>query len=389
LLKPAPASSKTLPVRDDADRRIVALDGVRGLMTILVVFSHYFGEVPHGFQALMFGWIAVDMFFVLSGYLVGNLILDKMHNDNFFVVFYVRRICRTLPIYFMSVLLIAAVLSAFNGTAWLDNDISFPVWSYFSFTQTFFMASTEQIGAHWLAPTWTLAVEEHFYLLAPMTFFFVPRKYLAGVLIVVAAGAVGCRIAVHVFNVGNPTAAHVLLPGIADVLICGLLAALASKTDYVRRGNLDYALRITPILLVILLALLGLIEGRNRPGFEILSPLVVSLASAVFLLSVVRNAPEAERFRGHVLRFFGRTSYAVYLTHLPVLGLMHGLILNARPDIADTRQWLVTIAALPVCVLVSWLLTKVVEEPITRYGRSWSWSGRPRAAKLSVVPGTT
>jgi peptidoglycan/LPS O-acetylase OafA/YrhL len=358
-------------------------------MTILVVFSHYFGEVPHGVQALMFGWIAVEMFFVLSGYLVGNLILDKMHNDNFFLVFYVRRICRTLPIYFISVLLIAAVLSAFNGAAWLDADVSFPVWSYFTFTQIFFMASTEQIGAHWLAPTWTLAVEEHFYLLAPMTFFFVPRKYLPGVLIAVAAGAVGCRVAVYIFHIGNSTAAHVLLPGIADVLICGLLAALASKTDYVRQGKLDYALRVAPILLLISLSLLGLFTGRDSPSLAILSPLVVSLASAAFLLSIVRNAPEAERFRGRVLRFFGRTSYAVYLTHLPVLGLMHGLILNARPDIADAKQWLVTIAAMPVCVLTSWLLTKLFEEPITRYGRSWSWSGRPRAAKLSVVPGTT
>lgn len=357
-------------------------------MTILVVFSHYFGEVPHGIKGMMFGWIAVEMFFVLSGYLVGNLILDKMHNDNFFVVFYVRRICRTLPIYFISVLLIVTIFGATNA-AWRDADVSFPVWSYFTFTQTLFMASTEQIGAHWLAPTWTLAVEEHFYLLAPMTFFFVPRKYLASVLIAVAAAAVGCRIVVYVFNVGNPIAAHVLLPGIADVLVCGLLAAFASKTDTVRHGKLDYALRVAPISLLILLALLGLVAGRNSPGFEILSPLVVSLASAAFLLSIVRNAPEAERFRGRVLRFFGRTFYAVYLTHLPVLGLMHGLILNARPDITDAKQWAVTIAAMPVCVLTSWLLTKLFEEPITRYGRSWAWSDRTRAAKMSVAPGTT
>lgn len=68
-------------------------------MTILVLVSHYFGEVPHGITALMFGWIAVDMFFVLSGYLVGKLILEKQHNDNFFQVFYVRRVaarCRSI-----------------------------------------------------------------------------------------------------------------------------------------------------------------------------------------------------------------------------------------------------------------------------------------------------
>ena len=62
------------------EQRVVVLDGLRGMMTILVVISHYFGEVPHGISALMFGWIAVDMFFVLSGYLVGKLILEKSHH---------------------------------------------------------------------------------------------------------------------------------------------------------------------------------------------------------------------------------------------------------------------------------------------------------------------
>jgi peptidoglycan/LPS O-acetylase OafA/YrhL len=82
---------------EGADRRIVALDGVRGLMTILVVLSHYFGEVPHGLSVFLLGRMAVETFFVLSGFLVGGLILGKMHHDNFFQVFYVRRVCRTLP----------------------------------------------------------------------------------------------------------------------------------------------------------------------------------------------------------------------------------------------------------------------------------------------------
>lgn len=371
-----------------ADRRIVALDGVRGLMTILVVVSHYFAEVPHGIGALMFGRLAVEMFFVLSGFLVGTLILDKLSNDNFFIVFYVRRVCRTLPIYFVSVLLVAAILSVCRAT-WAQDPVTFPLWSYLTFTQTFYMAGTATVGAHWLAPTWTLAVEEHFYLLAPLTFFLVPRRHLAKVLIAVALGAALCRTAVELLHIGNSVAVNVMLPGIADVLICGLLVALAAKTDVVRRGDLDYVLRITPILLLLAAAYLGLFAGRTSTGFVIFSPLLTSAACAVFLLSLVRNAPEAARFRARFLCFFGRTSYAVYLTHLPILGLMHGLILNGRPDIVSVEQWLVTLAALPVCVLVGWLLTKWVEEPITRYGRTWAWSNRPRAAGSGISAETT
>ncbi|AXK84119.1 acyltransferase [Pseudolabrys taiwanensis] len=357
---------------------------MRGLMTILVVLSHYFAEVPSGLTALMLGRLAVEMFFVLSGFLVGTLILDKLHNDNFFLVFYVRRICRTLPIYFVSVLLVSAILGACHA-AWAQDPTTFPIWGYLTFTQTFFMANTQTLGAHWLAPTWTLAVEEHFYLLAPLTFLLVPRRHLAKVLIAVAIGAVLARAAVQFANVGNPIAVNVLLPGIADILVAGLLAALAAKSKAVRSGRFDYAFRVAPVVLLLTVSYLGFFAGRTNAIFVIFSPLLSATACALFLLAIVRNAPEAARFRSPVLRFFGRTSYAVYLTHLPILGLMHGLILNERPDIASVSQWLVTIAALPVCVLAGWLLTKWVEEPITRYGRTWAWSQRPRAVRGAVV----
>ena len=63
---------------------------------------------------------------------------------------------------------------------------------------------------------------------------------------------------------------------------------------------------------------------------------------------------------------------------------MHGVILGTRPDLVTPAQWLVTVAALPVCVLVGWGMTRLIEEPLTRYGRTWRWSpevrGRPATA---------
>jgi len=364
---------------EGTDRPIIALDGVRGHMTVLVVLSHYFGEVPHGLSVFLFGRMAVETFFVLSGFLVGGLILDKMHNDNFFQVFYVRRVCRTLPIYFFSVILITIGLVA-TGAAWRDADVSFPTWSYFTFTQNFFMAETHSVGAHWLSPSWTLAIEEQFYVLAPLTFLIVPRRYLVATLVAAVVAAVGCRVAVYGYGVVNQTAAHVLLPTNADVLICGLLAAFAARSAVVRHGILDYILRLAPIILLLCLAFLG-VFARRGAAFAVLYPLLTATAAATFLLSLVRGAPEAARFRSRILRFFGRTSYAVYLTHLPILGLMHGLLLGTRPDIVTPAQWLVTLASLPLCVVVGWILTRLVEEPITAYGRTWTWSGTPRRSR--------
>jgi peptidoglycan/LPS O-acetylase OafA/YrhL len=377
------ANSAVLAQATHHEQRLVALDGLRGLMTILVVVSHYFAEVPHGITALMVGWIAVDMFFVLSGFLVGRLILDKQENDNFFTVFYARRVFRTLPIYFVCLIVNVVLLSVFTGH-WVDADGAFPIWSYFVFAQNFFMAATDGIGAHWLAPTWTLAIEEHFYLLVPALFFIVPRNRIAAVLAALALGAVAARMGtVALLGDKAAIAASVLLPNRADVLVMGLLAAVAirSKLPWPR---LDLSMRVAPILLLAAIAAMTQFGGRH--AFIVFAPLLTAVACAAFLLSLVRGAPEAKRFTGKFLGFFNTTSYAVYLTHLPVLGVMHGLLLGTRPDIATPQQWAVTFAALPVTVLVAWVLTVLVERPLTGYGRSWKWSGRPRASAAAEEP---
>ncbi|HEY1638009.1 MAG TPA: acyltransferase, partial [Rhizomicrobium sp.] len=87
-----------------SDRRVPELDGLRGAASIMVVISHYFGEVAHGISATTFGWIGVNMFFVLSGYLIGKLILEKKDCANFFEVFYVRRFLRIIPVYMVTLI---------------------------------------------------------------------------------------------------------------------------------------------------------------------------------------------------------------------------------------------------------------------------------------------
>ena len=363
-----------------AEPRIVALDGFRGLMTIAVVLSHYFGEVAHPIHALAVGWVAVQAFFVLSGFLVGRLILDKQDRANFFAVFYVRRFCRTLPVYLVCVTVVFACVKVFNNAEWLDIAVQFPLWSYLTFTQNFFFVSTNSIGPHWLAPTWTLAVEEHFYLFAPALFFIVPRRHLMAVF---AAGLVlSTAFRAYILCSGTlpPFAALVLLPGIADTLICGMMAALLFKTDGIDWRRHDFAVRAVAPLMLLATAGLAMIGGTTGKPFLIFCELTVSIAVAAFLLSVLRGAPEAKRLTSPILCFFGRTSYSVYLTHLTVLGLAHGLILKSQPDLTTPAQWALTAACVPAAILIGWIGTKLVEEPITAYGRSWKWSKYRRPA---------
>ena len=368
-------SSPTANGTAKPERRVVELDGLRGLMTIGVILSHYFGELRHGLPVTM-GWIAVDMFFVLSGFLIGKLILDKQEHANFFVVFYVRRFCRIIPAYMLTVLLLSAILLYVPGK-WLDTDVEFPLWSYLSFNQPFFMIGTGTIGNHWLAPTWTLAFEEHFYLLAPALIVFTPRRWLVPVLLAITVSAVVLRTAIFEFGVLGDMAALVLLPARADLIVCGVLGAIAVRNAAIDWSKLIPAMRFVPALSLLAAILAHLVDHKF---FDVISPLLIAIGCSAYLLCIFLGTPEAIRYRSRVLQFFGNNGYCLYLTHLPVLGMMHGIFLGSPPDIETPAQWLVTVTALPVCVLVGWGMTKLIEEPLTAYGRRWRWSTDKRSS---------
>lgn len=366
------------PVR--LERRIPGLDGLRGVAAMMVVLSHYFGEVQHGVGAAMFGWIGVDILFVLSGFLIGRLIIEKSDCANFFAVFYVRRFFRIIPAYVLTVLVVELLIAKLPP-AWTEAGQRFPEWSYLTFVQGVFMVKTQTIGAHWLAPAWTLAVEEHFYLVAPAMIVFAPRRWVPAGLAAAIVVAVGLRAAIYFGGFANPMVSLALLPGRADLLACGLLGAVAVCSPRIPWDRLTPALRITPLIALVAVLFIRLLDSRS---FYVFNPLVMGVGSIAFILCIVKATPEARRFESRTLRFLGDNAYCLYLSHLPVLGLMHGLILGSVPDLRTPAQWLVTTAAVPVCVLVGWTATKLVEEPLTRYGRTWKWSRRSRALKAPL-----
>lgn len=368
LDQPKPASGEL---------RIAALDGVRGFMTILVLLSHYFAEIANGFPSFGFGWQAVNMFFVLSGFLIGRLIIERKESENFFTVFIMRRICRTFPSYMVSILIIFAVLWIFRAEPWTKFKTEFPLWTYLTFTQNIFMGMTNDVGAYWAAPTWTLALEEQLYVLLPFVFFLAPRRTWRWILIGVALAAVVLRAVVFTSDVA-PVWGLVILPTRADVLVVGVIAAIIFKDKSIDLSRYDFTLRCAPVVLLFAAALLALIDP-DRVLFNVFGPMLVSTGFACLLVAMMRGAPEAKRFESKFFCFFGHISYCVYLTHLMVLGLMHGLILGAKPSLGSVEQWLVTVAGLFVAVGVGWALTTLIEAPLTAYGRSWKWSAKKPA----------
>lgn len=371
--EPVARDSSGASAKAVSDIRIPELDGLRGLMTLFVLLSHYFVEVPNGLGFLYVGWIAVIVFFVLSGYLVGRLIIEKKDQANFLPVFYLRRVCRTFPTYFLTTAVMLTIGAALASKTWVHTEPDLPWWSYFVFLQNAFMLTRESNGLHWLAPTWTLALEEQFYIFAPLIFILVPRQRWAQLLAALCVMGLLLR-AVGVYTGLIAFAPLVLLPASMDVLCMGMLLAVLVKNNSIDWERWSLHIRIAPILcLVATFAAQRIDSGDSRFWLQTLTPFLVALAATFLILALVKGSPEALRYRSRFLRFFGDISYSVYLTHLGVLGLMHGYILGAAPDFNTLPQILVTLGALIATIALGWLMTVVIEQPITRWGRSFRW----------------
>ncbi len=177
-------------------------------------------------------------FFVLSGFLIAGILLDHRKSSNYFQVFYLRRVCRIFPLYYLVLGLFicfsATAMSTSPAFAWLFAK-PMPIWSYATFTQNFFMGHRGFFGAQWLGVTWSVAVEEQFYLFVPLLIYLLPRRSLFCVLL---AGVLAAPLLRQLYP---PLQAYVITPFRADDLLSGACLALLVRShsfiDTVRRHH--------------------------------------------------------------------------------------------------------------------------------------------------------
>ena len=374
---------------DPAPARIPALDGLRALAVLAILVLHFFVRVPVPAdatavrflqQALGLTFGGVDLFFVLSGFLIGGILLDHRDSPNLFPVFYVRRFFRIVPVY---VLLLLSYhwgratpgLNTTNFGTYFDSPV--PVWTYWVFGQNIAMGWLNDFGNYWLSPTWSLGVEEQFYLLMPFAVRLLGRRALvAACVAIVVLSPVLRWIALE--RTQNAYAAIFLLPMRADGLMAGVLCAVAMRSpdtvDFLRA-------RLRGLILFAVLSgggLAGLSLGKHGAT----SPLVVGFGysamalffSALLLLALLQpGSVFARTLSAPVLGFIGRTSYFVYLAHLPVWYWLHWLIREKAPTHLTGLAILVTCLATVVTFALAALSWRFLEEPLLGLGRRFQY----------------
>jgi peptidoglycan/LPS O-acetylase OafA/YrhL len=373
--------------------RVPELDGLRGLAILSVVAWHYVA-VPlmawTGPVALVVGrslrlaWSGVDLFFVLSGFLIGGVLLDHRDCPRYFRAFYARRACRILPLYilwFGLFLLLPAIAPRFAAQPALDPLFrpSLPTWSYATFTQNLWMARHLSFGAEWMGITWSLAIEEQFYLALPLLIRFVPARRLPGALAALGLAAPVLRALAgprRYFTV------YVLTPCRADALLLGVLCAYLLRQEDWRRAILRARPALHGLIVVVILALGGLCLFRH-PGFEgspYLPSLLAVFYGSILLLAVTGEAgPIPWLLRRVWLRRLGLVAYGVYLLHPALDRLAHACIVGRSPALQAPAE----IAATAVAGVATWALAalswKCFERPLIALGHRVAYGDRPAA----------
>jgi peptidoglycan/LPS O-acetylase OafA/YrhL len=370
-------------------------DGLRGIACLMVLLWHlvrlqighlsgWWGVVG---LALSQAWSGVDLFFVLSGFLIIGSLLDRQHLPHQLQSFASARVFRLLPGY-------AALLAAFAAVRWFysahdqSNTIhsllagAYPGWVYACFGQSWVLglspqASGPTYGTPFLAVTWSLCAEMEYYVLAALVILYAPRNSRAAILVAMVLGAELFRAVMSTQASQLPLAVSVLPPARMDGFALGALAAFTIRSQTARDA-------LRPVILPVwaLLAVgFGFLTTLNSAPFGSFTSnfgyewIDIFYAATLMLVALRSEQRHIRALGAGPLAWLGTISYSVYLCHQPVHALYTNLlgIPSAYLTLPEgLMYWLGDILAVLAVGLAGYLL---VERPGIRLGarlrRAW------------------
>src|ERR1700722_16048575 len=358
----APDGFKELDRRRD-------LDGLRGVAIILIIFLHYvshssyfhyLGPTPVALFLDSF-WSGVDIFFVLSGFLIGGIILDSDHADNFFRVFYLRRALRILPVAFLTIAFCYLVIPFIDLTVLSHSQV--PAYAYLLFINNFWTANGLYAYVP-LGPFWSLAIEEQFYLIAPAFILLVNSRARNITLLAIVLISPILRMCKFHYSSWDFTIFRL------DGFSAGILVAVLLREAHLKEFAARYLVTVNALAISVLIAALifSIAPGYSsseRVAFGI-SLNSLAAAGAILSLHLNGNCLLSRALSQPWLAAIGRSSYFMYLMHLPIL--MFGGILPGPRLIQP-------LLAFGICFLYAWASWRFLESRLINFGRRFRYHG--------------
>lgn len=358
LRRPRMTFPRHAEVQAEAER-IESLDGVRGVAILLVILMHamFFGVPLPGTAPLdagalwpsvaALGWCGVDLFFVLSGFLITGILLRARGSPHYFRNFYVRRALRIFPLYYAVLALLLFGLERAPAT-------TAEKLSYFLYYQNVRYALFGEVASDPARLiTWSLAIEEQFYLIWPAVVAAASRQALQRICVALIGGAIVLRFLLLAAGLHTT---YFLTPCRLDTLAAGALLALVPAPP-MWLGRLALAAGAAGLIAVARIAGTSLPEAPHMQRYG----LIAALCFAVGVVVLARGEGwSARALRWRPLRSLGRYSYCVYLVHFLVVDhLAHYAYYGMHPNL---QRWLATHVPptglvwlfTAACLLLSW-----------------------------------
>jgi peptidoglycan/LPS O-acetylase OafA/YrhL len=391
-----------------------ALDGLRGIAVLTVMVLHFTLFTPQNGVEWWYrsitdgGWAGVDLFFVLSGFLITGILYDAKGSAYYFRNFYLRRTLRIFPIYYAFLAAQFLVLPLVKAVLGMPQDVADErqvwVWTYLT---NFLFASVgwEGMPGH-TTHLWSLAVEEQFYMLWPLVVFMSDRRTLLRICGALFLLGPVTRLALHAIQPSG-LAGYVLLPARVDALALGGLIAVLGRSE-VGYAQLRRWLRpalAAGLTLLVVGAVITVASGGTGlfPPLSLHTQLIVYPAVALISAAAVVSAAVAKpgsRINAFLtvrpLLVLGKLSYAIYLFHIPLRNALLGSFSNPNflPRVlgsqipAQIALMVVCMAVTTAAAAVSWHLFEAQFIALKRffpYGTSATPAAAPATALASVV----
>jgi peptidoglycan/LPS O-acetylase OafA/YrhL len=339
-----------------------ALDGLRAVAIGLVVVLHYSFTVPQLRPYFRGGFIGVEVFFVLSGFLITSLVISEVADSGGFNAraFYRRRSFRLIPALYVMVPICVVIGLLFHVKAFGPHDQQvIPGIASLTYVLNLFTGALPNPLPIWAQPLWSLCVEVHFYLVWPVLLVLCARRWPQR-LPWLAAGTIAFSVACRVLlfeTIGSPYQ-NLLTPARLDGLALGGLVAISLHRGWKPPASIKYAG-------IVGLGVLFVLTNVARPKSAVMAyvgyTVVNVLTAAILLAALDETSPLGRVLALRPLRIVGEWSYALYLWHIPVMAVVATNISQR-----SVRVPVAVVASLAVAGVSS----NFIEKPLRRLGRS-------------------
>jgi peptidoglycan/LPS O-acetylase OafA/YrhL len=387
-------------------RRIPELDGLRGVAITLVLYNHMLGSklIVRRFDLLWFfqaptrlSWSGVDLFFVLSGFLIGGILMDARKASNYFQIFYVRRACRILPPYLA--LLGATALGYYYLYPRYPSQLSevyaglFPWYAYLTFTSNLWMIRSNPVVGASLGIIWSLAVEEQFYLTLPAIVRNISKRNLRFVIVGGILVAPVTRALLLLLNPALRFRTYVLLPCRMDSLLIGVLVAYVLRQENVWNRIIEKRKWVWRLFAILIL---GLGYFNINPLFTSTPMILVGYdwlalfyATALLIILIEPQSLLAGAMRWPWLMWMGTLAYGMYLIHGTVDHLCMLVLRGQGSHVENLYDFVAELATVGVTIGVAKLSWHFFEKPLIRWGHKMKYESplNSKSPSLTVSSG--